>query len=525
MSGSKRSVRSLLRSPAAPLVVIVLALFAWSLHAYLTVWVDADVIAEAIAVQRWLSDPGLVLTYPGQRYGGVLEYPLVALAELIAPGSPYGFTLIRVLYLPFVGFAMAQSLRLLFPSVSLWPFAAAAAIGPAVLHGMMAIKDLYPLSWVLGSAGAWLVTRSVVRGHASRSGAIVGGLLVGLAAYEHPTSLLLTVPFLAAVLLVRPGALRSVAWSAVGVLPGLALLVIAAVTADPDSIVYDPASATGSNIWTAFGLSLEPNAWARAMVPNGWGVQSTDLNYYLFALLPQFVINVVLFLGLLVAVAVVLRSIVRRRRGHALGERAFLGAVWTTVLIEVIVLASVIPANFFYGAALAPLVWLTLELLPAALPQRSGWVAVGLVLALMFVTTLGTFLALQPKLKDAVWFKQQRVNQVAAVADELTAAGITIVVGDYWETLPIMHASDGGVHAVTPGTDRFPLPSSVASVEQIVAVPDGRLALPIGLGAWPGAAPVRALVESRCDSVMSPAGLPAGFTTFRCVPTALAAGS
>lgn len=48
---------------------------AWAFAAWLTVVPNQDMLADGVQVQRLLQDPRIVLAFPGQKHGGVLEYP------------------------------------------------------------------------------------------------------------------------------------------------------------------------------------------------------------------------------------------------------------------------------------------------------------------------------------------------------------------------------------------------------------------------------------------------------------------
>ena len=50
----------------APAIAVFVGLFLWSLHAYLTVRFNSDIIVEAIGVQDLMQDLSWVWSYPGQ---------------------------------------------------------------------------------------------------------------------------------------------------------------------------------------------------------------------------------------------------------------------------------------------------------------------------------------------------------------------------------------------------------------------------------------------------------------------------
>lgn len=509
-----------------PLAVIFGALLLWSLYAYLTVRVDSDIVAEAIAVQLWLADPRLLIAYPGQIHGGVLEYPLIALAEVIAPGNVYAFTLIRVLYVPITAVLIAVTLRRLLPSVSLWPFAAAAVAGPAVLHGFLAIKDLYPSSWLISAVGIWLLGRTLSSSSAragtnSRSHVllVLGGVLLGLGVYQHPTAALLSVPFLA-VLLVRwwPG-VRGFLLLVLGGLVGLLPLVVSALTSSSRVLVFTPARAGAPDLLSAFGISLSDDSWARSLVQAGWGFSFTDITVFRLPVVVQALLGALLLLGFVVALVLAVRMIVARVSIDT--PAGFLAVLWGAGLLIVIALMVVVPPVFFYGGALAFAVMASMAALwsvGARLFERVvlGRLVVVVTIALMAATSIGAYFGAEPNGKTAVWFKSEKVAEMSAIAEGIESADIDYLFGDYWEVLPVAYASGGDVIALTPVTNRFGVPAEWDGKDSVrIAVSDGRIALPIGLGQWNTAPNWLNLMVTSCAAVPDVV-LPDGLGAYDC---------
>ena len=54
--------------------------FLWAFLAWLTVIPNQDILADGIQAQSVLTDPRIVLAFPGQKHGGPLEYPATLLA-------------------------------------------------------------------------------------------------------------------------------------------------------------------------------------------------------------------------------------------------------------------------------------------------------------------------------------------------------------------------------------------------------------------------------------------------------------
>ena len=491
--GKQRQVQSIglpVRFAAAVFVVLL----GWSLLVYLTIRVDSDIVAEAIQVQRWLQNPTLVLSYPGQYYGGVLEYPLIAIAETLAPGQVYALTALRILYLPVVGVLAVSSAHLLFPRWSLWPFVPVAAAGPAVLHGMMPIKDLYPLAWLVGMLGTFLALRAWQR---SSPGWVLAlaGILAGLAVYQHPTAALLVLPLAAAGMVRWAPGLARLSWWGAGFLVGLIPLVIARFGQSDTYLAYAPQRQGLPNLPGAFGLTAA--GWPTAIVPNGWGMQHTNLNDLQFPDWLQYGINALLAVFIVASTALALRSLLARRFGELASERTVIYTMWAVALLVLIAIVIAVPPVYFYGSALAVAAWITVVAGWNEVWSQTGRVIAGVVVVLAAITSAGSVAALNPPLPGAVGFKNAQAQEVRDVAAAIEDADIPIVFGDYWETLPIAYASSGAVFPVTVPVSRFEFPDRFQGSVR-VAVPTGYTALPPGLTRWGSAETAVGIVDAEC---------------------------
>lgn len=476
------------------MAAVFLVLAAWSGLSYLVIRVDSDILAEAIQVQRWLAEPFVVLSYPGQLYGGILEYPLIAIAETFFPGQVYALTAIRVLYLPIVGVLGVYATSLLFPSWRLWPFIPATLVCPAVLHSMMAIKDLYPFSWLLAMIGL-TITYSRWRRGGHSWWLLVGGALLGLSIYQHPTASLLVVPMAAAGFVKwAPRGKRLWSWL-VGFAVGLSPLLAARFGQGDAYVAYSPVRAGLPNVWGAFGL--DGSTWSTAIVPNGWGLQYTDLNSWALPVGVQIVLNWMVFAFILGCLIVAFRALITRRRLGQLSDARVLAVMWGSIGVVLIAIVIVVPPVFFYGAALAVPVWITVVGAVNFLWGRPGLVAALVIMGVAGITSIGSVLAWNPALPGAVGYKKKQAEQVSDVAAQIEQAGIDVVYGDYWETLPIVYASSGELTAVTVPVSRFPFTGS-GSESVVVAVPTGFTALPPGLERWTNAEAAVGFVDANC---------------------------
>ena len=119
------------------------------------------------------------------------------------------------------------------------------------------------------------------------------------------------------------------------------------------------------------------------------------------------------------------------------------------------------------------------------------------VMVIAAITSVGSVLAWNPGPPGAVGYKKKQADQVAEVAMRIQDAGIDVLFGDYWETLPIAYASAGGLSAVTVPVSRFPFDDGGGDTI-VVAVPTGYTALPPGLERWSNAEEAVGFVDANC---------------------------
>ena len=499
--------------PWAPVVTLFAVLVAWSTYAYLTVRFNSDIIVEAIAVQDLLRDPSWVWSYPGQLHGGIVEYPIMAVGELIAPGNAYGFTFIRIFYVPVTGVLVALSLRRAFPSVNLWWFAAAAAAGPALLHDFRAISDIYPFGWLLAAIGVYLI--------AGKRFLVVGGIFLGLGVYEHATAALMSLPLVLALAIRWGFGVRAYLRVGVGLVPGLIPMALAQF-AQPDKIVvWAPADLTLPRAVDLFGLAEGGAAWSTAILPGAWGIQNGGINYLGIGNSGQFVLNLVLALAVL-AFCLVGGWLVLRGRSTWKDPLGFLVIVWTSGLVLALLLSAVVPTVWFYGLSLGFLVWVTVAL---AAPTRIGRVFAVVVIAVMASMSIFSVNA-TGGVVGAASSKWEDNQEIRGVAESLIENNVDVIFGDYWEVLPVAYASSGKVFAVTSNFNRLPIPDSIAqSPEVLVGVTSGKVAVPSGRVTWDTAEAAKEYVSESCRFV-SP--LPGSYFEFvdiyRCAPEVLQNG-
>lgn len=454
----------------------------WAFAAWLTVIPNQDMLADGTQVQRLLQDPHLVLAFPGQKHGGVIEYPFALVSEAFAPGNTYLHTSIRIFFAFLTGFVTARLFLRLFPGFPRWAFLGIIAVGPAAIHGMSGPQD-NPVGvwWLVGNYDlAWLFVvmgALVLAGPGPLSGpapstrrALAAGLLVGLGIYEHPMILVLVAPLGALVLLRRPSALRKVLWVGAAVAVGMIPLAIAyfiyadLTTWDPSHFpVFDPSVAgavLGLNVDAGYITTLLPLALGFSTTPD---VASPTI---------QAIVVAVVLLGSAVTVVVGGWRAVSQRGWPGAGFAV--AASWLTLALTLVVFSTMVNPVWLYATGLAILLWLSVGALPGLL--RKGRVGAVIAGAAIVVAGLSTWMHnyyWYSQLPERVIAKADYMRSQGEIAQALVDAGVTMLYGSYYDVIPIGYASGSRLRFVTSTYNRFRL-----SEEELL--PD-RLAVAVNL--------------------------------------------
>ena len=493
----------------APLAFIALALLAWSGYAYAVVRVNADILAEAIQVQQWLADPFWVVSYPGQVHGGIVEYPLIALAETLAPGNVYVLTLVRILYIPLAGVLLASCFSMAQPHRSLWPLAIAVAVGPAVLHGFRMISDIYPSAWLLSALGLWLIFRWSCGRTQRIAWLVAGGLLIGLGIYQHASAAVLSIPLLVFAAVQWRVRLRQCLWVVAGIVLGLIPMGLAMFAQPGKDVVYRPERSGLPDVLGALGLERGELGWRDAMLPNGLGIAHADSTFLDLGWGVQWWVNLI---ALLFVLAVVVVGVLLRRSA--------LGWMWLAALAVVVGLVIFVPPIWYYGTPIGFLLWFSIGFAPVLLPRLAEWIVIAVVLVISAGFSFGQVWNSHPRFVTGAQVKAEQVAEVDEVATAISNAGIEYVFGDYWEVLPIAYASSMSLHPISYNFNRFPLDPGELGEEIVVAVTPGTIALPFGRDSWDLSSDALALVDQECVPIPDiTARLSEGVTAHLC-PTA-----
>lgn len=441
-----------------PIALTGLVLFGWALVSYLTTPLSADQLAEAIGVQRLLDTPDLVLTYPGQRHGGVVEVPILLALESLSPGNPYVYGLPRLLLVPLAGILCCVVVSRLMPRASLWPVPAAAAVLPAVLQGPMIVNALYPMSWLLAFAGTYATIRGLGGGSRPGPTLVVGGLLISLAVFEHPAVVMLLVPLLAmtAARYVSEISSGHVAAMLGGIVLGAIPLVASRIVDPPGPLVWDPVGLHAPPLTKMFGLSGNDTVWMQALMPNGAGLLNGPIIPWGGGDAIRFGLCTVLVLLLIIAAlhaVIVLRAWIRAR--HPVSALGLASIAWLVVLIVTIALLSIVQPVWFYGTSLGFLVWMAVAAFTTVAKRAFGVVCIALVLGVAGSTTYATSWGTISNLGSAIAAKESAINSGRSTARELSRLGADVIYGDYWQVIPIAYLSGGSLLPITTIFNRF----------------------------------------------------------------------
>lgn len=438
---------------------------AWALAALLTVIPDADRVADGIQVQSLLVHPRLVLAFPGQAHGGVLEYPFLLLAEWAAPGNYFAHSAIRVVLAFLTGFFAARLFLRLFPQAPSWSFIGAVISGPFVMHaitgpegnpvGVMWIHANYPQSWVLTTAGAALLADAVAERERVRAGlSIVAGLLIGLGVYEQPGVLLLAVPLVVMIMLAFPHRMRVWAVAASASVVGMVLIVAAYLLHHRDS-VYNPAHLPIPSLpatLTALGLDGLPH-YVSGLLPAALGfapIDDSPIRLVARILVPLFAALIVVGLAV---------SLVRYRRDRQATPAMLITVAWTLAMAGMAVMSWALSPVWFYAGCLGVLLWLSIGALPVAVRAPWGSVLAAASIGLLATSTLVQAVPWYRSAPERFEAKVQHMEDLSQLADAIVAAGGTDVYGSFWDVMPLAYSSGGRLHPSAVYYNRFPLPA------------------------------------------------------------------
>lgn len=439
--------------------------FLWALLGWLTVIPNQDILADGIQAQSLLTDPRIVLSFPGQKHGGPLEYPFTIVAEWLAPGNYFANAAVRPLLASATGFLVARLFLAIFPAAPKWALLAAMAVGPTIIHGMLGpegnpvgvwwLQPNWDVAWLAVTAGALLFVTSRNR---SQWWSLVAGLLVGLGLFAHPAISLLIIPLIALVILRFPPRIPRLALAAcgfvIGVIPaGISYVINARInTWDPSHGAFIAVDYYRDMGGAVLGLNGIPD-YMFALLPFSLGLAPSD--HFLNGTMKSIIMWAFVLTIVVSAVIAVTRAIRGRR---ALSPGGAVAVSWLIAFGTFFAFITFIDPVWIYGSGLAILYWLSIGALPSFIAIRwAGNALTGLLIAVSGISTIthnAAFYADPIARFDA---KVTAMNKQYAIADALIDAGAQAVFGSYYDAVPVGYASGMQLRTLTSRYNRFPL--------------------------------------------------------------------
>ena len=452
-----------------------LACLFWAFIAWLTVIPNQDILADAVQVQTLITEPRIVLSFPGQKHAGTIEYPFQLLAEIIAPGNFYLHTFARVLFAFFTGFFTAKLFSELFPRARKWAFLTAIAIGPAIIHGLSGpegnsvgvwwLVGNYSTSWLLVVAGALVFARGVSR--ESLVIQIVSGLLIGLGFYAHPNVIILIIPLgTLTILILRPR------------VTGLALLVSGFLIGIIPSLV-SYFFFTGNNTWdpsrvpffvrdfylNALGLNGIPD-YISVVLPYALGFPSSQ------TLMSGQVQSAITWVFVVVITFTMITGWFLSLRKRVWPQPiVLLATAWFAGVVGILIFVTFVDTVWFYATSLSILFWITLGALPSVVkPESFANALTVVVLIFTAISMLSHNWAYITQFTSNFDAKRQYQSEIRRTAQDLSNAGVQVIFGSYLDVIPIAYGSSAQLRPLSVRYNRFPLSEQQSQRNYVVAV-------------------------------------------------------
>jgi len=462
-------------SPAKFPVFAGLACFAWAFIAWLTVIPNQDMLADAVQVQSLFSDPRLVLSFPGQKHAGPVEYPFQLLAELIAPGNFYVHTFPRLIFAFLTGFFTAKLFLALFPRAKHWAFLAAIAFGPAIIHGLSGPEgNTVGVWWLVGNYDtSWLLvvigTLLFIKGASSETKWLISiaGIVIGLGFFAHPNVVILLIPLGTLTFLILRPRLQSLSLVflgfAIGIMPSLASYFFF----------------TGNNTWdpsrppffvreiylNSLGLNGIPD-YINVVLPYAFGLPSSQF------LLSGSVQSALTWLFLIAFVLTATIGWIQALwRGVWPHQLVLLSTSWLAAALGIVFFVTFVDTVWFYATSLAILFWLTIGALPTLIKPH--------YLAILLTTAVLTLEATSMLTHNWSYLtnfsknlEQKAIFQydIRKTAQQLQGQGIEIVYGSYLDVIPISYGSLFALQPISVRYNRFPLTPDAIDVNYLIAI-------------------------------------------------------
>ncbi|MHB1065966.1 MAG: hypothetical protein ACYC2Z_00845 [Candidatus Nanopelagicales bacterium] len=504
--------------------------FGWALLGWLTVIPNQDILADGIQAQSLLTDPRIVLSFPGQKHGGPLEYPATILAEAVFPGNYFANAAIRPLLAFATGFVVARLFLALFAKAPRWAFLVAMAVGPAIINGLIGpagntvgvwwLQPNWDMAWLLASSGALVLASALGppgSGRAARPSVpwvLLAGLFLGLGFFAHPAIILLIVPLVTLVVLRSrwsPTAyLLVLAGALAGVVPAAISYVVNAriSTWDPSHGAFIAVDYYRSMGGSVLGLDGIPD-YTTALLPYSMGLAPSN------GFLPAGVQSTIVRMFVLIILVCSVVAIVRALRGRRpLSPGGAIATTWLVAMLTMLAFITFVDPVWIYSSGVGVLFWLSVGALPMLITPR--WVGSAAAVAVVVVAGLSTLVhnaGFYSAIPARFHQKIDAMNGAQDVAQRLLDEGAGYVFGSYYDVIPIGYASGSRLRTITNHYNRFPLSEQELQQPSVVVAANAEPTDPWGQEAWDQ-------VVQNCTPL--PVDRVSTYQLFTCPPAALA---
>ena len=196
---------------------------------------------------------------------------------------------------------------------------------------------------------------------------------------------------------------------------------------------------------------------------------------------------------------------------------ASIAVTWIIAALTIIVFATLVDPVWIYSSGLAILFWISIGILPTAIPHRSvGLIATAFVLVVAAGSTIAHNAAWYSDFPTRMADKQAYLDDQRALATAIKAAGADYVYGSYGDAIPVGYASAFELRTISIYYNRFPLSEEERRAATVVAAVTTAPTDPTGVEAL-------AAVQKRCTEIDTQGNDDLGdFAIFRCPTDVLA---
>jgi hypothetical protein len=451
------------------------ACFFWAFLAWLSVIPNQDMLADAVQVQSLFTDPRIVLSFPGQKHAGTIEYPFQLIAESIASGNFYVHTFPRVFFAFLTGFFTAKLFLELFPTAHKWAFLTAIAVGPAIIHGLSGpegnpvgvwwLVGNYSTSWLLIVIGAYLFARSTIK--QSWKLQLLSGFIIGLGFFAHPNVIILIIPLGVLTILVMRSRIKSSLLLMSGVFVGIIPSLISYFFYSGNN-TWDPSRApffVRDFYLNALGLNGIPD-YISVVFPYALGFPASQT-----LISGQLQSTVTLVFALVITFTTVIGWLYSLKTNEWPAPIILVATAWFAAILGILFFVTFVDTVWFYATSLAILFWITVGVLPSAIKPKP--LAIGLTIIILALTATSMFSHnwnYISQIPAGIENKSSYQSEIKQTANGLLDSGVEVIYGSYLDVIPIAYGSSFQLRPLSVRYNRFPLTAQESLQKYIVAV-------------------------------------------------------